>query len=63
MQEDGLTNEGRHNILLLHKQAEDKRGIAESLISYIRARLTACKVGILREKYANGHVVMYYIFC
>ena len=45
----------RQHIPLFHKQADDKIGIAESLISYItRARLTACKVGIFREKYANG---------
>ena len=27
----GLTNEGRHHLLLLHKQAHDKSSIAESL--------------------------------
>ena len=31
MQGEGLTNEGRHHLLLLCKQAHDKRGIAESL--------------------------------
>ena len=28
-QEEGLTNEGRHHLLLLYKQAHDKRSIAE----------------------------------
>ena len=48
MQEEELTNEGRHNLLSLHKQADDKRaGIAESLhVCITRARLTACEVGI-----------------
>ena len=32
VQEEGLANEGRHR---LHKQAHDKRGIAESLHGYI----------------------------
>ena len=31
----GLTNEGRHNLALLHKQAHDKRGVAESMHVYI----------------------------
>ena len=44
---EGLTNEGRHHSLLLHKQAHDRRGIAELLHEYItRSRLTACEVGI-----------------
>ena len=47
MQEEGLTNEGRHHLLLLSKQAHDKRGIAESLHAQItRPRLTACEVGV-----------------
>ena len=47
VQEKGLTNEGRHHLLLLHNQAHNKRGIAESLHVYItRAGLTACEVGI-----------------
>ena len=51
MQEEGLTNEGRHHLLLLHKQAHDKRGIEESLHAQIaRARQTVCEVGVfLRE--------------
>ena len=32
VQEKGLVNEGRHH---LHKQVQDKRGIAESLHGYI----------------------------
>ena len=53
VQEEGLTKEGRHN---LHKQAHDKRGIAESLHPYInRTRLIACKVGIFfKKKYGNS---------
>ena len=35
MQEDGLTNEGRYHLLLLYKQAHDKRDQAESLNVYI----------------------------
>ena len=55
MQEEGLTNEGRHHWLLLHKQVHDKRGIAESLHAQItRARLTVCEVGIFREKYNSS---------
>ena len=46
-QEEGLTNEARHNLLSLHKQAHDKRGIAESLyVCITRARLTACEVDV-----------------
>ena len=46
VQEEGLTNEGRHHLLLLHKQVHDKRSIAESLHVYInRVRLTVCEVG------------------
>ena len=44
--------EGRHAaLLLLRKQAHDKRGIAESLhVQITWARLTACEVGVfLRE--------------
>ena len=55
VQEEGLTNEGRHHLLLLHKQVHDKRGIAELLHAQItRARLTVCEVGIFREKYNNS---------
>ena len=51
LQEEGLTNEVRHHLLLLHKQAYDKKGIAESLHVYItRVRLTKCEVGILSIK-------------
>ena len=43
VQEEGLTNEGRHHLLLLHKQAHH---IVGSLPAYInRAGLTACEVG------------------
>ena len=51
MQEEGLTNEGRHHLLLLRKQVHDKRGIAESLHAQItRARLTACEVGVFSRE-------------
>ena len=44
---EGLTNEGRHHLLFLHKQVHDKRGIEEPLYAYItRAKLTACEVGV-----------------
>ena len=47
MQEEGLINEGRHHLLLLHNQVHDKRGIVESLQVYITmARLTLCEVGV-----------------
>ena len=49
--EEGLTNEGRHHLLLLRKQAHDKRGIEESLHAQItRARLTACEVGVFSRE-------------
>ena len=39
-QGEGLTNEGRHWLLLVHKQVHDKEGIAKSLQVYInRAKL------------------------
>ena len=42
VQEEGLTNEGRHH---LHKQVDDKRGIAESLQANTNgARQTACEM-------------------
>ena len=51
LQEEGLTNEVRNHLLLLHKQAYDKKGIAELLHVYItRVRLTNCEVGILSIK-------------
>ena len=47
----GTNNEGRHHLLLLHKQVHDKRGIAESLHAYINtAGLTAPEVGIFSEE-------------
>ena len=52
MQEKGLTNEGRHHLLYLHKQMHDKRGIIKSLIQYInQAQLPACEVGVF-----SGHM-------
>ena len=44
-----LKTQGRHYLLLLHMQAQDKKGIAESHHAFInsRARLTACEVGII----------------
>ena len=52
VQGKGLTNEGRHNLLLLCKQAMTKKSIAESLQAYVtRARLTACvRWAYFREK-------------
>ena len=53
MQEEGLTNEDRHHLLLLRKQASahDKRGIEESLhVQITRARLTVCEVGIFSRE-------------
>ena len=53
VQEEGLTDEGRHHLLSLHKQAHDKRGIAESLHAQItRARLTD-KRGIAESLHAQ----------
>ena len=43
VQEKGLTNEGRHHLLLLHKKAHH---IVGSLPAYVnRAGLTACAMG------------------
>ena len=43
VQEEGLTNEGRHHLLLLHKQAHHTVG---SLSAYVnKAGLTACEMG------------------
>ena len=51
MQEEGLLNEGRHNLLLLRNQAHDKRGIAESPHAQLtRARPTACEVGVFSRE-------------
>ena len=51
LQEEGLINEGRHHLLLLHKQVHYKRSIAELLHAYItRARQTACEVGIFSRE-------------
>ena len=47
MKEKGLTNEGRHHLLYLHKQMHDKRGIIKSLIQYInQVLLPVCEVGV-----------------
>ena len=60
MQGEGPTNEGRHYFLLLHNQAHDKRGIAESLHAYItRARLTACEVGKFLREISRDYVASY----
>ena len=40
VQEEGLTNEGRHHLLLLHKQA----------LNITRARLTACEVSVFSRE-------------
>ena len=53
MQEEVLTNEGRCRLLLLHKQAHDKSGIAECLHGYVN-RLTACDVGVFSREYHNS---------
>ena len=45
---EGLTNEGRHNLLLLHKQAHDKRGITESL------HAQSVRWAYFQEKYHNS---------
>ena len=44
VQEEGLTNEGRHDLLLLHKLAHDKRGVEEAYKN--RAGLSAGEVRI-----------------
>ena len=54
VQEEGLTNEGRHHLLLLCNHAHDKRGTAESRHAQItRAKLTACEVGVF-SRYHNS---------
>ena len=54
VQEEGLIKEGRHLLLLLHKQVHNKRGHCKITACVrtckYRARLTACEVGVfLRE--------------
>ena len=50
-----LTNKSRQHLLLLHKQAHNKRSIAESLHAYITtARLTVCELGVFSDKYHNS---------
>ena len=45
VQEEALTNHSRHHLLLLHKQAHDKRSIKKSLQAYRNtSRLTACEL-------------------
>ena len=47
LQEEGLTNEGRHDLLWFHKQVLDKRGITELQHANTNTtRLTAYEVGI-----------------
>ena len=54
MQEEGLTNESRHHLLLLHKQVQNKSDIEESLHAYInKARISAYEVGIFLRKNHN----------
>ena len=58
VQEEELTIEGRHHLLLLHKQTHDKKSIAESLYVHtnkarLTARLTACEVGIFYHNSRN----------
>ena len=58
VQEEELTIEGRHHLLLLHKQTHDKKSIAESLYAHtnkarLTARLTACEVGIFYHNSRN----------
>ena len=51
---EGLTNEGRHHLLLLYKQALDKR-FTESLHLYIpRARTNRVRWACFQEKYHNS---------
>ena len=51
MQEEGLTNEGRHDLLLLRKQAHDKRDIEEIVhVQITSTRLTACEVGVFSRE-------------
>ena len=55
VQEEGLTNEGKHHMLLLHKQVQDKRIIVHEYIT--GAGLTECVGVFSREKYhySQGH--------
>ena len=60
MQVVGLTNEGRHNLLLLHKQAHDKRCIVEFHTYIYKAKLSVCEVGLFSiEKYYNSPTYIY----
>ena len=63
LQEEGLTNEGKHHLLLLHNQAHDKRGIAELLHAHItRARVTACELGVFSREIHNSRKYAHPLF-
>jgi len=56
VQEKRLKNEGKTHLLLLYKQAHDKKGIEESMHVYInRARLTAWEVGIFSREISRRY--------
>ena len=47
VQKEALTNEGRHDLLLLHKQVHDKETLQNHCIHIVNnASLTMCEVGI-----------------
>ena len=68
VQEEGLTNEGRHHSLLLHKQVHNKSHCRfHCMHIYVtRARLTGCEVGVrwvyFREKYHNSRKYAHPLF-
>ena len=53
MQEEGLTNESRHHLLLLYKGVHDKRGTAESLHAYINRAQSTVSVS---ERIFKGNI-------
>ena len=58
VQEEGLRNEDRHHLLLLHEQVHDKRGIVESLQVYTnRARLTVYKVDVFSSEISHSQSI------
>ena len=60
VQHRGLTDEGRHILLSLHKQVHDNSGITACVL--YRARLTACEVSIL-ESYDFKTMPLFFCLC
>ena len=56
MQEKRLKNKGKNHLLLLYKQAHDKKGIEETMHVYInRARLATWEVGVFSREISQRY--------